>query len=119
MSFLSYCWDILVPITVSGWWFQTFFIFIPTWGEDFQFDEHIYFSDGWETTTNYMYGFNMFELSFHISKVTDLSTKKTCSDIFWKLSLPQILRQSETRTFWRFLRAKGQVTYNPVKMMTL
>ena len=28
-------------LVVTKWWFQTCFIFTPTWGEKIQFDEHI------------------------------------------------------------------------------
>ena len=34
-----------LPVCISMWWFQTFFIFTPKLGEMIQFDE--YFSDGW------------------------------------------------------------------------
>ena len=31
----------MVVVNLSRWWFQTFF-FSPLFGEDFQFDEHIF-----------------------------------------------------------------------------
>ena len=34
----------------TGWWFQIFFIFTPIWGNDSQFDEHIFPRGG--STTN-------------------------------------------------------------------
>ena len=45
-------WPRLVVVTkigaqkLSRWWFQTFFMFIPIWGKDSQFDDHI-FQMGW------------------------------------------------------------------------
>ena len=40
------------PFTITRWWQLIFFFFYPDpWGNDFQFDEHI-FHMGWNSTTN-------------------------------------------------------------------
>ena len=52
-KFLSYLVMSKVNKTLqflSRWWFQTFFIFTPKIGEDFQLDEHIFQMGG--STTN-------------------------------------------------------------------
>ena len=30
------------PPKITGWWFQTFFIFTSTWGKNIQFDDNIF-----------------------------------------------------------------------------
>ena len=48
-----------LSIYTSGWWFQTSFIFTPTWGKKIQFDYIIFFKMGWNhpiyTCTVYQY----------------------------------------------------------------
>ena len=48
-----------LSIYTSGWWFQTSFIFTPTWGKKIQFDYLIFFKMGWNhpiyTCTVYQY----------------------------------------------------------------
>ena len=41
-------------VSITSWWFQIFFMFIPIWGRWTHFDEHI-FQMGWWKTTKYRY----------------------------------------------------------------
>ena len=51
------------PNTKSVWWFQIFFIFTSTWGDDPIWRLHI-FHMGWNSTTEYQIGFRMYSWVF-------------------------------------------------------
>ena len=65
------CWGILWAyffLELLGWWFQTFFMFIPKIGEMIQFDERI-FQMGW--FNHQLYRKELSQIFLHGSKMKD------------------------------------------------